>query len=170
MSWTRNKKDLINKNYKINKKECILKQYEIFVNSSEKVSSKRMISNNFHLGANTALFAIAGYLSTLSKPLVAVILSGVGILISLSWIFNLCSYKKLNSIKFKVIHELEEHLSARVFTKEDEYLDSHYTLTNLEKFIPYIFIFLYGIFIIIFLPSLITGLINNIILGVIQNG
>jgi len=165
MSWTRNKRDLINKNYKGNKEEHILKQYEIFVDSSEKVSSNRMTTNNFYLGANTALFAIAGYLSILSKSFVVIILSIIGILLCLSWASNLASYKRLNSAKFRVIHDLEEHLPARIFTKEDEYLNSYYTLTKLERYIPYLFIILYGIILILFLPSLIAYLINNVSLG-----
>lgn len=165
MSWTRNKRDLINKDYKGNKEEHILRQYELFVNGSEKVSSNRLTSNNFHLGANAALFAVAGYLSIISRPLMAVILSVIGILLCLSWASNLSSYKRLNSTKFRVIHELEEHLPARVFTKEDEYLNSYYCITNLEKYIPYLFIILYTLLIIIFLPSLIVGLINYINLG-----
>ena len=112
--------DLINKNYKGNKEEHLLRQYELFVNGSEKISSKRMSANNYYLSANTALFAFAGYLSILSKSFVAIILSFCGILLCLSWISNLTSYKRLNHAKFKVIHELEEHLPARVFAKEDE--------------------------------------------------
>jgi len=165
MSWTRNKRDLINKDYKGNKEEHLLKQYELFVNSSENISSRRITSNNFYLGANTALFAIAGYLSILSKSFVAVILSIIGIFLCLSWVSNLASYKRLNSAKFRVIHELEEYLPARVFTKEDEYLKGYYTLTKLERYIPYMFIILYGIILIIFLPSLIIDLLNNIYLG-----
>lgn len=165
MSWTRNKRDLINKDYKGNSEEHLLKQYELFVNSSEKVSSKRMTANNFYLGANTALFAVTGYLSILSKSFVVIMLSSIGILLCLSWISNLASYKRLNSAKFRVIHDLEEHLPARVFTKEDEYLNGHYTLTKLEKYIPYLFTILYGTIIILFLLPLIAGLINNINLG-----
>ena len=165
MSWTRIKRDLINKDYKGNKEEHLLRQYELFVKSSENISSKRMTTNNFYLGANTALFAVAGYLSILSKSFVVIILSFIGILLCLSWVSNLASYKRLNSAKFRVIHDLEEHLPARVFTKEDEYLNSHYTLTKLEKYIPYLFILLYGIILVLFLPSLIIHLINNRRLG-----
>jgi len=159
MSWIRNKRDLINKEYKGNKEEYLLRQYEIFVNSSENISSKRMTSNNFYLGANTALFAIAGYLSILSKSYAIIMLSFIGIFLCISWVSNLASYKRINSAKFRVIHELEEHLPARVFTKEDEYLNSRYTLTKLERYIPYLFIILYVIIIFI------IGLINNLNFG-----
>lgn len=165
MSWIRNKQDLINRNYKGNKEEHLLKQYELFVNSSEKISSKRMAANNFYLGANTALFAVAGYLSILSKSFIVIMLSLIGIVLCLSWISNLASYKRLNSAKFRVIHELEEYLPARVFTKEDEYLKGDYTLTKLEKYIPYLFITFYMIVMVIFLPSLILNLINKINFG-----
>jgi len=162
MNLTRNKRDLINENYSGNKEEHLLKQYEIFVHGSEKVSSNRMTTNNFYLGANTALFAIAGYLSILSKSFVAIILSCIGILLCLSWASNLASYKRLNSAKFRVIHSLEDYLPARVFTKEDEYLNSYYTLTKLEKYIPYLFIILYGVIIFLFLTPLMIDIINNL--------
>ena len=100
MNSTKNKVDLINKNYKGNKEDHLMKQYEMFINSSENVSSKRMTSNNFYLVVNTALFAIAGYLSILSKPLVVIILSFIGIFLCLSWSLHLSSYKRLNTAKF----------------------------------------------------------------------
>jgi len=165
MSSTKNKIELMNENYGGNKNESLLKQYEMLVNSSEKVSSKRMNSNNFYLGVNTTLFAVASYLSVLSRLWVVMIISFIGILLSLCWISSLTSYKKLNSAKFKIIHDLEEYLPARIFAKEDEYLNSYYTLTNLEKYIPYLFIILYSILIIIFLPYLVIDLINNIAFG-----
>jgi len=163
MNSTRN--NLINKKHSKNTEEHLLRQYELFVSSSENISSKRMTSNNFYLGANTALFAIAGYLSILSKPSGAVILSFIGIFLSISWLSNISSYKRLNQAKFKVIHELEEHLPARPFTKEDEYLNSYYTLTKLERYIPYLFIALYIIIILIFSFPSSAGLINKLSLG-----
>lgn len=166
MNLIKNNRPLINLNYKGNKEESLLRQYELFVKSSEDVSSKRMTTNRFYLITNTSLFAISGYLSLLSKPLVAIILSIMGIFLSISWISNLASYKRLNRAKFKVIHELEEHLPARIFSKEDEYLNSFYTITKLEGYIPYLFVALYILIIIIFLPSMIGNLIHNLNLEV----
>ena len=136
-------KSLINENYKGNKENVLLKQYEIFVESSEKISLKRMSANTWYAGLNTALFAVAGYTSILSNKLAAIIMSVLGILLCLAWMTNISSYKRLNSAKFKVIHELEEHLPARPFTREDNYLNGHYKLAKVEKYIPYLFILAY---------------------------
>ncbi len=136
-------KSLINENYKGNKENVLLKQYEIFVESSEKISLKRMSANTWYAGLNTALFAVAGYTSILSNKLAAIIMSVLGILLCLAWMTNISSYKRLNSAKFKVIHELEEHLPARPFTRVDNYLNGHYKLAKVEKYIPYLFILAY---------------------------
>jgi len=165
MNWTSNKIKLINETYNKRDSNQLLRQYELFVKSSEEVSCNRMKSNNFYLGANIALFTVAGYLSILSKPIVGILLSLMGIFLCASWGSNLASYKRLNHAKFKVIHELEIYLPAKLFTKEDEYLNGYYTLTKLEKYIPYFFILLYLIIILIFSPPLILQLLNKLNFG-----
>ena len=159
------KNDLLNEKYDENMQDKLLKQYEIFVESSERVSEKRMSANKFYLGLNTALFGIAGYILILSNRFIAVVLSFIGIFICLAWISNISSYKRLNSAKFKVIHKLEEHLPAKPFKLEDEYLGSFYSLTRVERFIPILFIILYVLILGLFLPELILSFIKNINLG-----
>jgi uncharacterized membrane protein len=158
----KNKINLMNENYGDGFKEHLLKQYEIFVESSEQISLKRMSTNKFYLAVNTGIFAIAGYLTILTNPLIAILLSILGIFLCLSWINSLSSYRRLNKAKFKIIHQLEEKLPANLFMKEDEYLNKYYTLTNLERFIPSLFIIFYGVIILWFSPQIITDLIKNI--------
>ncbi|MFH1311506.1 MAG: hypothetical protein ABIH65_03820 [Nanoarchaeota archaeon] len=140
--------ELINKNYGTKFQDHLLKQYEIFVASAEENSTKRMQSNRFYLLLNTVLFSLSSYLSFISNKIVVTALSGIGIILCLSWMSNISSYKKLNSAKFKIINELEDYLPSKPFNKEDKYLNSHYTISNLEKLIPIIFIFSYAIIII----------------------
>jgi hypothetical protein len=161
----KNKIKLINENYKNKSNETILRQYELFAQSSEQISLKRMSTNKFYLGVSTTIFAIASYLTILKDSLIIVLLSSIGIFLCLSWINAIESYKKLNAAKFKIIHELETYLPANLFKKEDEYLNCYYNLTNLEKFIPVSFIFLYGIILVFFLPTLLIELIKNLIGG-----
>ena len=158
----KNKIDLINKNYKEKSNEHLLKQYDMFVQSSEQISLNRMSTNKFYLGVSTVIFAIASYLTILKNPLFVTLLSFVGMFLCLSWINSIKSYKRLNSAKFKIIHELEEHLPANLFKKEDEYLNYRYTLTNLEQFIPVLIIVLYGFIIIFSLPSSLEVIIKQL--------
>ena len=111
-----------------------------------------MSANTWYAGLNTALFAVAGFTSILSNKFTAIIMSALGIILCLAWMSNISAYKKLNSVKFKVIHELEEHLASRPFTREDHFLNGDYKLAKVEKYIPYLFILVY-ILIIVYLSG-----------------
>jgi hypothetical protein len=119
-----------------------------------------MSANKFYLGVNAAIFSIAGYLSLLTRPFVATILSIIGIFLCTSWILMILSYRNLNASKFKVIHEMEEHLPSKPFKKEDEYLNNHHIISRRERMIPILFIVLYSFIILIFLPS-VVGIVSN---------
>lgn len=141
---------LIKKDYGESFQEHLLEQYKLFVHTSLDVTSKRLESNKFHLALNSVVFGLAGYMTTIEEYLVIVLLSLVGVLISLVWLKNICAYRELNSAKFKVIHELEEHLPASLFKCEEEhYLRKYHGLTSTEKFYPLIFSVLYIVLIII---------------------
>jgi len=137
-------KELINKNYGRLFKENLLEQYKLYVNTSTDISSKRLESNKFHLTLNSVIFGLTSYLTILDDKLVILLLSIVGTLISLIWLRNILAYKELNSAKFKVIHQLENYLPASLFKIEEQhYLKKYHSLTDIEKFVPIIFIILY---------------------------
>lgn len=134
---------LFNKSYK-KENPVLLEQYKIISESADKITDKRQNTNNFYLAVNSFLFAISGYLATIKLMKITVLISLIGILISSIWFKNIKSFKNLNVAKFKVIHELEEHLPARIYKKEHEYLKSgYYNLTSIESFIPITFGVLY---------------------------
>lgn len=146
----RNKINLINKSY--NKKELptLLEQYKLISESADKITDKRQSTNNFYLGVNSFILAVASYLAVSKVSAVSILISISGLLVSVVWLENINSFKQLNSAKFKVIHELEEYLPARIYQKEDEYLQKgYYKLTAVEKWIPVIFGILYIIIILI---------------------
>ena len=146
----RNKVNLINKPY--NKKELpiLLEQYKLISESADKITDKRQSTNNFYLGVNSFILAVASYLAVSKVNTVSILISVSGLLVSIVWLKNINSFKQLNSAKFKVIHELEEFLPARIYQKEDEYLQKgYYKLTAVEKWIPIIFGVLYVIIILI---------------------
>jgi len=140
--------ELINKDYGDSFQKHLLEQYKLFVGTSLDVTSKRLESNKFHLTLNSVVFALSSYLTTLNQYIVIVLFSLVGILISAVWLKNIFAYRELNDAKFKVIHELEEYLPARLFKCEEEkYLKKYYGLTATEKYYPLLFIVLYIILI-----------------------
>lgn len=135
---------LINEDYGDSFKKHLLEQYKLFVNTSLDVTSKRLESNKFHLTLNSVVFGFSSYMTTLNQHSVIILFSIIGILISAVWYKNVFAYRELNRAKFAVIHELEDHLPARLFKCEEErYLDRYHELTSLEKYYPIIFIILY---------------------------
>lgn len=135
---------LINKDYGDSFKKHLLEQYKLFVNTSLDVTSKRLESNKFHLTLNSVVFGFSSYMTTLNQHSVIILFSIIGILISAVWYKNVLAYRELNRAKFEVIHELEDHLPARLFKCEEErYLGRYHELTSLEKYYPIIFIILY---------------------------
>lgn len=136
--------ELINKDYGDSFQKHLLEQYKMFVDTSLDVTSKRLESNKFHLTLNSVVFGFTSYMTILNQYAVIILFSFVGILISAVWLKNIIAYRELNSAKFKVIHELEKHLPARLFKcEEDYYLKKYHGLTATEKFYPMIFIALY---------------------------
>ena len=91
----------------------LLEQYKLYVQSAENVSARRVASSNYLLTLNTALVALYGFQSAgfgenfwvLAVPL-------IGIAVFLLWRSIIRSHADLNRVKFKVIHEFEQHLPA----------------------------------------------------------
>ena len=137
------------------KKDILLQQYKLYVESAEKVSDRRQSANSYFLALNSLILSFAGYLTTFSFRLWHIVIAASGISISILWLLTLKSFRSLNSAKFKVIHSLEEDLPAELFKKEWEYLDrgkkkrTYLKLSLVEQGIPLIFIILYVIIVIL---------------------
>jgi len=135
---------LVNEEYGKDLHPHLMEQYKLFVNTSLDVTSKRLEANKFHLTLNSIVFGFASYLTTLDQNIVIILLSCIGILISVVWLKNIFAYRELNTAKFMVIHELENFLPATLFKyEEDCYLKKYHGLTSTEKFYPLLFVFLY---------------------------
>ncbi len=129
----------------------LFEQYKIIVESAEKVSFKRQDANKFYLTVNSVLFGAASYLAILSAMLPPILISLAGIVTCWSWIRAISSHGQLNAAKFKIIHELEKQLPVALFDLENKYLkkEGYYLLTKAEKKIPWAFIVLHMVVIII---------------------
>lgn len=91
--------------------ETLLEQYKLAVEMADRVSARRGAANGFFFTVSSALLAAS---ESLGLPLAA----AGGIVLSLAWMIQLRSYRKLNAAKWAVIGELENRLPARPFADE----------------------------------------------------
>ena len=137
-------------------KDHLLEQYKLYVESADRVSSRRALANTFFLTIASALlsggFVLVGTTYTSRSAF-----SGIGsaavsagsLLLAVSWVYVLRSYSQLNAGKFKIIHNLESKLPAAPYTKEWRVLgegkksDRYLPLTTVEKVVPILFILMY---------------------------
>ena len=81
----------------------------------------------------------------------------IGLPVSLLWYRIIKSHAGLNRVKFDVIHKLEEHLPAAIYTYEWQLADegkgkSYLAVTTIEQCIPVLFAVLHvGLMIMIIL-------------------
>lgn len=136
-------------------KRHLLEQYKLYVESAEKISERRLSANNYLLTVNTLFVTLYGLLSeTIYDGIWTVLVPLAGILVSLTWHRIITSYRDLNTVKFKVIHELENELPAALYDYEWQKAEegrgkAYKPLTHLERWVPIVFIILYLILAII---------------------
>ena len=131
-------------------KGLLIKQYEIAVNAAIQVTTWRQNANTFYLAINSAILPVTIYLYNTSF-LVAFILSVIGIGVSILWFVSIEYFRRLNGIKFALIHKMEEKLPYKIFKEE---WNKHkkmqmLSVSQIEKFIPVLFIFAFVILLII---------------------
>ena len=123
----------------------LLEQYKLYVQSAENISSGRISTNRHLLTLNAALLALYGLqLSNLDSGYLALAIPVTGVLVSALWHRLIKSYGNLNSIKFKLIHKLEERLPATLFKTEWDMVKRSgkpYTpVTETERRLPLLFV------------------------------
>lgn len=136
-----------------------LEQYRIYIHVFNTTSERRLKSNEFFLGINTAIMGILGYLEakgTIDRPIIFMMVPFVGMAICYCWYKIINSYRQLDRAKFSVIHSAEKKLPLALFETEWEVLGKgknrkkYLPLSSIEKLIPVIFTVLY---ILIFLAN-----------------
>ncbi|MCI0630123.1 MAG: hypothetical protein L0Y44_05655 [Phycisphaerales bacterium] len=130
-------------------KADLFAQYTHYVESAEKISERRVVANNYLLTGNAFLVTLYGVVAASKYNSYWTILVPVaGFLVSLTWHKIITSYKDLNSVKFLVIHELEQQMPAALYGYEWEKAQhgkgaAYRPLSHLERWIPVIFMVLY---------------------------
>lgn len=140
-----------------------LEIYKLAVEMADRVSARRISANTFFLSINTALLTLIGFTYEKFEGDVGVLLVAIsiaGIILSLTWLSSIRSYKRLNRAKFTVINELEKELPFQYFTDEWQSLkqqtsgeplkglrqrwlkfkDRYTELTNIETIVPAVMI------------------------------
>ena len=123
----------------------LLEQYKLYVQSAENVSVRRVASNRYLLTLNAALVALYGLQSAgFGQSYWTLLLPIIGIPVSALWYLIIKSHADLNRIKFKVIHELEQHLPAALYKYEWQLAEegrgkTYRAVTTTERWIPILF-------------------------------
>lgn len=127
----------------------LLEQYKIYIEMTDRVSTRRSQTNRFYVSLLSGLLALLslvvskggiGQIPTVLFVAVAIL----GILLCLLWHVNIRVYRQLNWGKFKVINEMEQHLPLQPYDKEWKILQedkrgSRYLgLSKVEQFVPFI--------------------------------
>lgn len=127
----------------------LLEQYKIYVQSAENVSARRVASSRYLLTLNIALVTLYGIQSEgFGQSYWTMLIPILGILVSLLWYQIIQSHRDLNTVKFQIIHQLEEHLPVALYTHEwqlagEGHGTSYSAVTRIEKWIPIAFIVLH---------------------------
>lgn len=130
-------------------KADLFEQYKLYIESAEKISERRVSANNYLLTVNAFLVTLYGLLAASPyKGGWAVLVPVAGILVSLTWLRIITSYRDLNTVKFRVIHELEQEMPAALYhyewhKAEEGRGSAYHPLTHLERWVPVIFMLLY---------------------------
>jgi hypothetical protein len=136
----------------------LVDQYRLLVEMADNLSARRTNANEFFLLACTALLSVAGAVTGLANgssnsayPAVVVILSSVGGVFAVVWMFTLQTYARLNSVKYSLVVEMERRLPVNPYEAEWEVLGAtdrvhragvwtrHRRLTSLERLVPLVF-------------------------------
>lgn len=137
-----------------NEAAVVFEQYKIYLEMADRVNQRRMNANTFFTSVNTLLIAVASLINSEINAW-KFFVSFLGLILCFTWYFTLSGYRKLNSVKFKIIQEIEGFLPITGYTDEWKILRSgrkenkYWPLSHIEKIVPIVFFFAY-IFIMIY--------------------
>lgn len=127
-----------------------LEIYKLHAELADRVSQRREGANRLYVSLLVGLVVfLAAVLrfgtSNVSDQLVLGTIGLFGVLLSVSWLGVLHSYRRLNSEKFRVLHELEKDLAFPFFTREWDpgsegaKSNRYWRLTKVEAILPVVF-------------------------------
>lgn len=123
-------------------KEHLLEQWKTCVEMANSNSERRISTNNVYITVNAAIIALISF----TFDYKSILLSIVGAIVSILWLNSIISYKKLNSVKYQIINEIEKKLPISPYAYEWSLLGDnkkYRRFTHLERNLPWLFIILY---------------------------
>lgn len=126
----------------------LIEQYKLYVEMADRVSTRRAQTNRFYISLLSVLLALLSIVVTreVFNGILSIIFVAIGILgiaLCFLWYVNIRSYRQLNSSKFQVIHEMEQHLPFPAYEREWEILgkgkesEKYLKLTRIEQCVPF---------------------------------
>lgn len=141
--------------------DVAIKQYEMFVETSEELVKRKQNVNNFYITLNSLIISVilAGFALTeelnifgysiISSTLIVCLSSIVGGIVCFSWHSLIQSYADLNSSKMKIISYIESQLAYNLYDTEWQLVSKktgnkkYKSFSTKEKFIAKLFFVLY---------------------------
>lgn len=136
----------------IENRDCILQQWQTCVEMADSVSSRRDSMNNLFATIHVAIVAAISFVWDIKM----MILGAAGIALAIVWLLFIRYYKNLNTVKYDIINEIEKQLPVQPFSDEWKGLTKikRYTQgTTLEKVMPWAFIVIYVVAMIIMIKG-----------------
>jgi hypothetical protein len=133
----------------------LLEQYKLYVEMTDRNSSRRNIANTFFLTLHAAIFAAIGFVyekgSQLLQHKEILTIAFIAMLVlCLAWWMLVRSYRLLNSAKFKVIGEYEKRLPSSPYWRAEwnalgkgRDWKRYMPLSLVESWVPAVFASLY---------------------------
>jgi len=124
----------------------LLDQYKVFVETEERLVSRRQEENRFFLSVNALVLTVLSFLlkqgiSDRGAWVGVLLLGAAGLTLCYAWLRIIDSYRGLNEAKFAVIDGFERHLPARMFGAEwdEAELREYQPFTRIERHVPFVF-------------------------------
>jgi len=122
----------------------LLEEYKLYVEMADRMSARRIQASQFYISLLSALFGVIAILVEKkifpgSEGSFLLLGSLLGLFLCFIWYVNINSYKQLNSLKFKVIEEMELYLPFPCYAREwkiEKKTKQYQRLSNVEKYVP----------------------------------
>ncbi|MEM7722697.1 MAG: hypothetical protein AAF376_10005 [Pseudomonadota bacterium] len=129
--------------------EADFEQYKFYWEALDRLSQRRSTSSTFAIAVNSAILGMVGLVEATFAENGTFLIALSGLIVSFVWLFQIFSNRQLLKAKFKVIHELEEHLGLKLFRREWEIISDHrgkqiWPNAFFEQLFPVIFIMIFG--------------------------
>lgn len=126
----------------------LMDQYKLYVEMADRISHRRTIANSYFLSLNSAILGFIGYLMTKEGTDYHSLLSVAGVMLTALWHSIILSYRTLNSVKWRVVQQIEIQLPIQPYHTEWEIMQreknlKYQPISRVEAAVPWVFLFLY---------------------------